>query len=76
MEYFIDYNLKFFNGQIYWSENYWRWNLWLSSESNQQDQRYVSTKVSLPFIAGEIVAIKRMKKKYYRWDQCINQKEI
>lgn len=25
---------------------------------------------------GEIVAIKRMKKKYQRWDQCINQKEI
>ena len=21
---------------------------------------------------GEIVAIKRMKKKYHRWDQCIN----
>ena len=21
---------------------------------------------------GEIVAIKKMKKKYYRWDQCIN----
>ena len=25
---------------------------------------------------GEIVAIKKMKKKYYRWEQCINQKEI
>ena len=25
---------------------------------------------------GEIVAIKRMKKKYQRWDQCISQKEI
>ena len=25
---------------------------------------------------GEIVAIKKMKKKYHRWDQCINQKEI
>jgi protein kinase len=22
------------------------------------------------------VAIKKMKKKYYRWEQCINQKEI
>ena len=27
-------------------------------------------------VAGEIVAIKKMKKKYHRWDQCINQKEI
>ena len=26
--------------------------------------------------AGEIVAIKKMKKKYHRWDQCISQKEI
>ena len=25
---------------------------------------------------GEIVAIKKMKKKYYKWNQCIDQKEI
>jgi protein kinase len=27
-------------------------------------------------MVGEIVAIKKMKKKYYKWDACINQKEI
>jgi protein kinase len=25
---------------------------------------------------GQVVAIKRMKKKYYKWDACICQKEI
>ena len=25
---------------------------------------------------GEVVAIKKMKKKYYRWDQCISLREI
>ena len=25
---------------------------------------------------GEIVAIKKMKKKYYKWDACISQREI
>lgn len=25
---------------------------------------------------GEIVAIKKMKKKYFKWNQCIDQKEI
>ena len=25
---------------------------------------------------GEIVAIKKMKKKYYRWNQCVDQQEI
>jgi protein kinase len=27
-------------------------------------------------ITGEIVAIKKMKKKYYRWEQCVSQKEV
>ena len=25
---------------------------------------------------GEIVAIKKLKKKYYKWEHCISQKEI
>jgi hypothetical protein len=25
---------------------------------------------------GEIVAIKKMKKKYFKWDSCINLREI
>ena len=25
---------------------------------------------------GEIVAIKKMKKKYYRWSSCVDQKEV
>ena len=31
---------------------------------------------TLKLLIGEIVAIKKMKKKYQRWDQCISQKEI
>lgn len=27
-------------------------------------------------IAGEIVAIKKMKKKYYKWESCISLREI
>lgn len=41
--------------------------------------RMVSSKFIMPHninlileVAGEIVAIKKMKKKYHRWDQCIN----
>jgi len=26
--------------------------------------------------SGEIVAIKKMKKKYFRWHDCIGQKEV
>ena len=25
---------------------------------------------------GEIVAIKKMKKKYFRWQECVSQKEV
>lgn len=27
-------------------------------------------------LSGEVVAIKKMKKKYYRWDACISLREI
>jgi protein kinase len=30
----------------------------------------------MTLITGEIVAIKKMKKKYYRWEQCVSQKEV
>lgn len=43
--------------------------------SKQLISRMVKYRLTFMFL-GEIVAIKKMKKKYTKWDQCINQKEI
>lgn len=40
------------------------------------DGTYGSVLKAMNSKTGEIVAIKKMKKKYYKWDHCINQKEI
>ena len=42
---------------------------------NKQNGKYLQIipKVNMSLMyAGEIVAIKKMKKKYHRWDHCIN----
>lgn len=40
------------------------------------DGTYGSVLKAMNRRTGEIVAIKKMKKKYYKWNQCIDQKEI
>lgn len=40
------------------------------------DGTYGSVLKAMNKRTGEIVAIKKMKKKYYKWNQCIDQKEI
>jgi protein kinase len=40
------------------------------------DGTYGSVLKAMNRRTGEIVAIKKMKKKYFKWNQCIDQKEI
>ena len=40
------------------------------------DGTYGSVLKAMNRKTGEIVAIKKMKKKYYQWRNCINQQEI
>ena len=40
------------------------------------DGTYGSVLKAMNRTTGEIVAIKKMKKKYFKWNQCIDQKEI
>ena len=37
--------------------------------------RLASSELNLPFVP-QVVAIKRMKKKYYSWDECMALREI
>ena len=40
------------------------------------DGTYGSVLKAVDSTTGAVVAIKRMKKKYYKWEACICQKEI
>jgi protein kinase len=40
------------------------------------DGTYGSVVKAMNTKTGEIVAIKKMKKKYYKWDACISLREI
>jgi male germ cell-associated kinase len=40
------------------------------------DGTYGSVLKAMNKRTGEIVAIKKMKKKYYKWNACVDQKEI
>ena len=48
----------------------------LTGLSSERSTHKLVSALSMLKLAGEIVAIKKMKKKYYRWEQCISQKEI